>query len=278
MKSRNDYDIGCPPGWAPPIPTTAQQDSIDAFRFQERKDRETAKVIKVLAPLRSLRSLSSPQFVVAATAQTSVHRFERTERVAGVRVMDAEPGRLLHHVLRLHEHQLGSGSSTYPVGPAERHRAGRARSRASRRISIPRRSPFLFTIRVPKDFGTKEMTWTITTHGKTERAYASLKTDYQIDNQVMSTEVGGDFGSLRDELRTNIRRSFASRREDARRCKVGRAAATRRVRRRPRQPAGAARRQAAAAQRSGRMEGESAAPPAPCGARPTGDSDQSWRT
>ena len=68
----------------------------------------------------------------------------------------------------------------------------------------PRRNPFLFTIRVPKDFGSKELIWTLTTNGKTERAYASLKTDYQIDKQVISTEVGGDFGSLRDELRTNI--------------------------------------------------------------------------
>jgi hypothetical protein len=68
----------------------------------------------------------------------------------------------------------------------------------------PRRNPFLFTLRVPKDFGSKELIWTLTTHGKTEKAYASLKTDYQIDKQVISTEVGGDFGSLRDELRTNI--------------------------------------------------------------------------
>jgi len=68
----------------------------------------------------------------------------------------------------------------------------------------PRRNPFLFTVQVPKDFGTKELIWTITTNGRTERAYASLKTDYQIDPQVISTEVGGDFGSLRDELRTNI--------------------------------------------------------------------------
>jgi hypothetical protein len=68
----------------------------------------------------------------------------------------------------------------------------------------PRRNPFLFTIRVPKEFGNNELTWTLTTNGKTERAYASLKTDYQIDNQVISTEVGGDFGSLRDELRTNL--------------------------------------------------------------------------
>jgi len=68
----------------------------------------------------------------------------------------------------------------------------------------PRRNPFLFTIRVPKDFGNKELIWTLTTHGKTEKAYASLKTDYQIDKQVISTEVGGDGGSLRDELRYNI--------------------------------------------------------------------------
>jgi hypothetical protein len=68
----------------------------------------------------------------------------------------------------------------------------------------PRRNPFLFTIRVPKDFGTKELIWTLTTSGKTLHAYASLKSDYQIDPQSISTEVGGDGGSLRDELRTNI--------------------------------------------------------------------------
>src|SRR5262252_2544711 len=68
----------------------------------------------------------------------------------------------------------------------------------------PRRSPFLFTIKVPKDLGSKELTWTLTSNGKTEKAFASLKSDYEIDNQVISTEVGGDFGSLRDELRTNL--------------------------------------------------------------------------
>ncbi len=68
----------------------------------------------------------------------------------------------------------------------------------------PRRNPFLFTVRVTKDIGTKELVWTLTANGKTEKAYASLKADYQIDPQVISTEVGGDFGSLRDELRTNV--------------------------------------------------------------------------
>jgi hypothetical protein len=85
----------------------------------------------------------------------------------------------------------------------------------------PRRNPFLFTIRVPKEFGTKELTWTLTANGKTEHAYASLKTDYQIDNQVISTEVGGDFGSLRDELRTNVPPELKVEGEKHRSVKVG---------------------------------------------------------
>ncbi|MGE0448989.1 MAG: hypothetical protein AB7Q29_05330 [Vicinamibacterales bacterium] len=67
----------------------------------------------------------------------------------------------------------------------------------------PRRNPFLFTVHVPKDFGTQEMTWTVTANGQTRKAYASLKTDYLIDKQVISTEVGGDNGSLANELREN---------------------------------------------------------------------------
>ena len=59
----------------------------------------------------------------------------------------------------------------------------------------PRRNPFLFTVRVPRDFGTTELVWTLTTRGKVHRAYASLEKDYRIDPQVISTEVGGAFGS-----------------------------------------------------------------------------------
>lgn len=68
----------------------------------------------------------------------------------------------------------------------------------------PRRNPFLFTIDVPEDFGTDELVWTLRTQGQTNRAFGSLKPDYRIDPQVISTEVGGAFGSLSDALRTNI--------------------------------------------------------------------------
>jgi hypothetical protein len=86
---------------------------------------------------------------------------------------------------------------------------------------FPRRNPFLFTIRVPKDFGNKELIWTVTANGKTDRAYGSLKSDYLIDKQVISTEVGGDQGSLRDELRTNIPPDLKVDGEKRRSVKVG---------------------------------------------------------
>jgi len=68
----------------------------------------------------------------------------------------------------------------------------------------PRRNPFLFTVQVSKDFGNQELIWTLTTHGKTENVYGSLKPDYALDNQIISTEVGGDLGSTADKLRDNI--------------------------------------------------------------------------
>jgi hypothetical protein len=68
---------------------------------------------------------------------------------------------------------------------------------------FPRRNLFLFTIRVPRDFGDKELVWTLVTHGKTERAYASLKLDYFLNKQTIATEVGANRGGLGDELLRN---------------------------------------------------------------------------
>jgi len=55
---------------------------------------------------------------------------------------------------------------------------------------LPRRNRFVFRIRVPRDFGTKELVWTLNVHGKTERAYASLKADYFIDDTVIMANNG----------------------------------------------------------------------------------------
>ncbi|HLG97291.1 MAG TPA: hypothetical protein VKX49_13350 [Bryobacteraceae bacterium] len=109
-----------------------------------------------------------------------------------------------------------------PIGPDNQFEPGPA-DQGQPTHFYPRRNPFLFTVRVPKDFGTKEITWTLRANGKTEKAFASLKSDYQIDKQVISTEVGGDFGSLRDELRYNIPPELEVAGETQRTVKVGEA-------------------------------------------------------
>ncbi|HUF77268.1 MAG TPA: hypothetical protein VMM35_13370 [Longimicrobiales bacterium] len=68
----------------------------------------------------------------------------------------------------------------------------------------PRRNPFLFTLTVPADFGEKEWVWTLKTQERTVRAFGVLTPDYRIDPQVMSTEVGGNFGDLDNRLRENV--------------------------------------------------------------------------
>ncbi len=85
----------------------------------------------------------------------------------------------------------------------------------------PRRNPFLFTVQVPADFGSKEWVWTLTTQGQTKRAYGLLSSDYRIDPQVMSTEVGGNFGSLADRLRTNIPPELEVEGDEHRRVRTG---------------------------------------------------------
>jgi hypothetical protein len=56
---------------------------------------------------------------------------------------------------------------------------------------LPRRNRFVFRVRVPGDFGKNEVVWTLTSHGKTERAYATLKPDYFIDDIVIMNNLGG---------------------------------------------------------------------------------------
>lgn len=55
---------------------------------------------------------------------------------------------------------------------------------------LPRRNRFVFRIRVPADFGDKELIWTLTTNGQTERAYATLKRDYYINDLVVQANYG----------------------------------------------------------------------------------------
>jgi hypothetical protein len=70
---------------------------------------------------------------------------------------------------------------------------------------LPRRNRFVFRVRVPNGFTEKdELVWTLTTHGKTEKAYASLRQDYVIDDVVKASETGAlGAGTSSPEIRAN---------------------------------------------------------------------------
>jgi hypothetical protein len=70
---------------------------------------------------------------------------------------------------------------------------------------LPRRNRFVFRVKVPANFGAKdELIWTLTTHGKTEKAYATLRPDYIVDDVVKASETGAlGAGTSSPEVRGN---------------------------------------------------------------------------
>lgn len=69
---------------------------------------------------------------------------------------------------------------------------------------FPRRNRFVFRVRVPHDFGQREVVWTLTTHGKVQKAYGSLRQDYYVDNMVFTSETGAiGAGVSTPEIRAN---------------------------------------------------------------------------
>jgi hypothetical protein len=70
---------------------------------------------------------------------------------------------------------------------------------------LPRRNRFVFRVKVPATFTAKdELVWTLTTHGVTEKAFASLREDYKVDDVVKASETGAlGAGSSSPEIRGN---------------------------------------------------------------------------
>ena len=90
-----------------------------------------------------------------------------------------------------------------PVGPDNAIEPG-GPDRGQPTRFLPRRNRFVFRVTVPRDWGDKELVWTLTTKGKTEKAYASLRQDYFMDDMVIASETGAlGAGSSSPEVRAN---------------------------------------------------------------------------
>jgi len=91
-----------------------------------------------------------------------------------------------------------------PIGPDNGFNVGGA-DQGQPTHFLPRRNRFIFRVPVPAGFTDKdELIWTLTTQGKTEKAFASLRLDYQIDDVVRASETGAlGAGSSSPEIRAN---------------------------------------------------------------------------
>jgi hypothetical protein len=91
-----------------------------------------------------------------------------------------------------------------PIGPDNGFNIGAA-DQGQPTHFLPRRNRFIFRVKVPANFGEKdELVWTLTTHGKTEKAYATLRPDYIVDDVVKASETGAlGAGTSSPEVRGN---------------------------------------------------------------------------
>ena len=70
-----------------------------------------------------------------------------------------------------------------PAGPNNMFEPGES-DRGQPTHFYPRRQQFMFKVPVPKDWGTKELVWTLVSHGRTEKASGSLLPIWEIGQQV----------------------------------------------------------------------------------------------
>jgi hypothetical protein len=86
---------------------------------------------------------------------------------------------------------VGPDNAIEPVGPAGIDQGQPAHF-------YTRRQQYVFKVHVPKDWGTRDLVWTLTSRGKTEKAFASLMPTWEIDVGTYQQNRGGP-GELGEE-------------------------------------------------------------------------------
>lgn len=73
-----------------------------------------------------------------------------------------------------------------PAGPDNKLEPGEA-DRGQPTYFLPRRQMFVFRVQVPKDWGQKELVWTVTAHGRSEKAFGTLAPEEEITERMIMT-------------------------------------------------------------------------------------------
>jgi len=126
----------------------------------------------------------APSFAAAqiryASGQNVVPVFEGWERNA-----DGSFNMVFGYMNRNYEEELD-----VPVGPDNFLEPGGG-DQGQPAHFYTRRQQYVFKVGVPKDWGKKDLVWTLTAHGKTERAYATLMPTWEIDVGTYQQNRGG---------------------------------------------------------------------------------------
>jgi hypothetical protein len=108
-----------------------------------------------------------------ASGQSVVPVFEGWERNA-----DGSFNMVFGYMNRNYEEEV-----EVPVGPGNKLEPGEA-DRNQPAHFYPRRQEFVFKVKVPADWGDKDLVWTLVSGGKTEKAYGSLMPIWELGNLV----------------------------------------------------------------------------------------------
>ncbi len=77
---------------------------------------------------------------------------------------------------------LAGPNNSFEPGPADRGQPTHF---------YPRRNQFVFSVRVPSDWGTKDLVWTVTHNGKADRAIGTLALVWEVDAAMMVKNING---------------------------------------------------------------------------------------
>jgi hypothetical protein len=80
-----------------------------------------------------------------------------------------------------------------PAGPDNKVEPG-SMDQGQPTYFLPRRQRYVYRVRVPADFGNKEVVWTITSNGRTEKGYGNLIPPQEITERVITTNGNFDPG------------------------------------------------------------------------------------
>jgi hypothetical protein len=130
--------------------------------------------------------------LVAQSQSTELHiKFKSGQQVVPIyegweRVPDGSFNMVFGYLNRNHVEELA-----VPVGAQNGFEPGPA-DRGQPTYFYPRENHFIFKVNVPKDWDRKkELVWTMTAHGKTEQARATLLDVWEIDRKVEVANNGG---------------------------------------------------------------------------------------